>query len=175
MRKLGLLFGLVVIAVLAGLFLPMRGLPTTGYYNGYESSLSGTLRTCTMIVGADNGAAVLVNADLGPQLSQCFVPFAATVLEIEVMADADVPQVVVQRSHLGTPTALLSAPLATASSGAVACSNIGGTTGIDGTTTCTNTLENTAVAAGDWIGLTSGTAGGVAKRMSVAVVMRVNQ
>ncbi len=132
-----------------------------------------TRRTCMIDVGADNGTA-LVDADLGPQLDQCFIPFAATVVEVEVMADAGTPSVIVQRSHLGTPTALLSGALATASAGAVACSNTGGTTGLDGTTTCTNTLQNTAVAVGDWIGLTSGTAGGTAKRMSVAVVFTVN-
>ncbi len=131
-------------------------------------------RTCMIVVGADNAASALANADLGPQLNQCFVPFAATVVEIEVMADAGTPNVIVQRSHLGTPTALLSGALATASAGAVACSNTGGTTGIDGTTTCTNTLENTAVGAGDWIGLTSGTAGGTAKRMTVAITMTMN-
>jgi len=90
------------------------------------------------------------------------------------MADAGTPNVIAQRSHLGSATALLSGALATAASGAVACSNTGGTTGLDGTTTCTNTLQNTSVAVGDWIGLTSGTAGGVAKRMSVAITFTVN-
>jgi hypothetical protein len=141
--------------------------------SGYTLPVVNTRRTCMIVVGADNGSA-LVNADLGPQLNQCFVPFAATVVEIEVMADAGTPNVIVQRSHLGTPTALLSGALATASAGAVACSNTGGTTGLDGTTTCTNTLQNTSVAVGDWIGLTSGTAGGTAKRMSAAVTMTVN-
>lgn len=138
-----------------------------------KSAVVLTRRTCMIVVGADNGSA-LANADLGPQLNQCFVPFAATVVEIEVMADAGTPNVIVQRSHLGSPTALLSGALATASAGAVACSNTGGTTGLDGTTTCTNTLQNTSVAVGDWIGLTSGTAGATAKRMSIAVTMTVN-
>jgi hypothetical protein len=133
-----------------------------------------TRRTCMMIIGADNATAALSNSDLGPQLNQCFIPFAATVVEVEVMADAGTPNVIVQRSHLGTPTALLSGALATASAGAVACSNTGGTTGLDGTTTCSSTLQNTSVAVGDWIGLTSGTAGGTAKRMTVAVTMTVN-
>jgi hypothetical protein len=133
-----------------------------------------TRRVCMIVIGADNAAAVLANADLGPQLDQCFIPFAATVVEIEVMGDAGTPNVIVQRSHLGSATALLSSALATASAGAVACSNTGGTTGFDATTTCTNTLQNTSVAVGDWIGLTSGTAGGVAKRMSIAVTMTVN-
>jgi len=39
-----------------------------------------TRRTCMIVVGADNGSA-LVNGDLGPQLNQCFVPYAATVTE----------------------------------------------------------------------------------------------
>lgn len=139
-----------------------------------KMAVVNTRRVCMMVIGADNAAAVLANADLGPQLDQCFIPFAATVVEIEVMADAGTPNVIVQRSHLGTPTALLSGALATAGSGAVACSNTGGTTGLDGTTSCTNTLQNTSVAVGDWIGLTSGTAGGTAKRMSIAVVLTVN-
>jgi|GEM_PF-4651836 len=142
--------------------------------NSAKSAVVNTRRTCMMVMGADNASAVLANSDLGPQLDQCQMPYAATVVEIDVMADAGTPNVIVQRSHLGSATALLSSALATASAGAVACSNTGGTTGFDGTTTCTNTLQNTAVAVGDWIGLTSGTAGGTAKRMSIAVHMTVN-
>ena len=45
---------------------------------------------------------------------------------------------------------------------------------LDGVTTSAGTLENTALAAGNWIGLASGTAGGTAKRMSIAVTYTVN-
>ena len=130
-------------------------------------------KTCAMVIGADNATAALADADLGPQLSQCQIPQAFTVVEIDVMADGGTPNIIVQRNHLGTPTALLSSALATASSGAVACAKTGATTGLDGSTTCSALLENTAGAAGDWIGLTSGTAGGVAKRLSVMVHVSV--
>lgn len=139
-----------------------------------QMAVVNTRRTCSIVIGSDDASAALVNADLGPQLNQCQVDGAATIFEIDVMADNGTPNVIVQRSHLGTATALLSGALATAASGAVACSNTGGTTGLDGTTTCTNTLQNTSIAVGDWIGLTSGTAGGTAKRMSIMVHFTVN-
>jgi hypothetical protein len=150
--------------------------PASATANSFVTAISSAgvqtvgkvVRTCMVIVGADNGSA-LVNGDLGPQLNQCQIPYAGTILEIDVMGDAGTPNVIVQRSHLGTPTALLSGALATAASGAVACAKTGATTGVDGTTTCSATLQNKTIAAGDWIGLTSGTAGGVAKRMSIAV------
>lgn len=139
-------------------FVSAAGVQTTGKL----------VRTCMIVVGADNGTA-LVNADIGPQLNQCQVPYAGTILEIDVTGDAGTPNVIVQRNHLGAATALLSGALATATAGAVACSKTGATTGVDGTTVCSATLQNTAIGAGDWIGLTSGTAGGVAKRLTVAV------
>lgn len=131
-------------------------------------------RSVSIVLGADNASSALANADIGPQLNLAQIPYAATVVEIDVIADGGTPNVIVQRNHLGTPTALLSSALATAGSGAVACSNTGGTTGLNGTTTCSNTLENTAVGAGDWIGLTSGTAGGVAKKMTIVIHYTVN-
>jgi hypothetical protein len=138
-----------------------------------KQAVVNTRRTCQIDVGTDSGTA-LINSDLGPQLNRCQIPYAATVVEIDVTADGGTPNVIVQRNHLGTPTALLSGALSTAAAGAAACSNTGGTTGFDGTTVCSSTLQNTAVAVGDWIGLTSGTAGGTAKRMSIAVHFLVN-
>lgn len=131
-----------------------------------------TLRVCTIVVGADNGPA-LVDADLGPQLHQCVIPYAATVTEITVFADAGTPNVIVHRRTGTTNTALLSSALATAASGALACAKTTAVAGYAGTT-CAATLQNTAVGAGDTIGLTSGTAGGTAKRMTVAVTWSVN-
>jgi len=60
------------------------------------------------------------------------------------------------------------------SSGYMGCSNAGGTAGIDGGTTCSGTLQNTALNGGDWIELVSGTAGGAAKLVSIHVVYSVN-
>jgi len=133
-----------------------------------------TRRTCMIPIGADNAAAVVVDADLGPQGRQCFVPFAATVVEITVSADGGTPNVIPRKNHAGSTSNLVSSALATGSSGAIACSNTGGTTGIDGATTCSATLQNTSLSAGDWIELASGTAGGTAKRMSIAITYTVN-
>jgi hypothetical protein len=131
-------------------------------------------RTCAVIVGADNASAVIANGDLGVQGRLCFVPFAATVVEVTVSADAGTPNVIPRKNSAGSTSNLVSSALATGSSGAIACSNTGGTTGLDGATTCSSTLQNTSLAAGDYIELGSGTAGGVAKRMSIFVTYTVN-
>jgi hypothetical protein len=138
-----------------------------------SQSTAALRRTCMMIVGADNGSA-LANSDLGPQGRQCFVPAGSTVVEVTVAADAGTPNIIPAKNHAGSASNLVSSALATAGSGGIACSNTGGTTGLDGVTTCSATLQNTSLAVGDWIELTSGTAGGTAKRMSVAVTWTVN-
>jgi hypothetical protein len=146
------------------------------YFGSLDSGRAKT-RTCMMVVGAENGAA-LVDADLGPQLHQCTIDVPMSVLEIRVSADAGTPNVIIQRRTIaGTPTALLSSALTTAAAGAVACSktSAAGTASYDGTTVCSTTLQNnTAMPAGTTLGLTSGTAGGTAKRMSVAVTMTID-
>jgi len=131
-------------------------------------------RTCSVVIGADNGSA-LANADIGPQGRQCFVPAAATVVEITIAADGGVPSVLVRKNHGGTATNLTSAAFVTAASGGLACANAAGSgLGIDGATTCATALTATAVAAGDWLELASGTADGTAKRMSITVTYSVN-
>jgi hypothetical protein len=94
----------------------------------------------------------------------------AKVIEIDVKADGGTPNVIVRKEHGASNSNLLSGALATGAAGVVACSNAGGTLSVDGTTTCTNTLQNVDVVAGDWFGLTSGTAGGTAKRMSISII-----
>jgi len=139
-----------------------------------QLAVVNTRRTCTMIIGADNGSA-LADADLGPQGRQCFIPAASTVVEITVAADGGTPNVIPQRNVAGTAADLVSSALATGSSGALACSKTSGVTGIDGATTCSATLQNTALAAGSWIQLKTGaTAGGTAKRMSISVTYTVD-
>lgn len=130
-------------------------------------------RTCTVIVGADNSGIPLVDGDLGPQRNQCFVPAAGTILEVRVAANDGTPAVLPAKNTGGTTTSLLSGELATAASGGVACANAGGGAGIGGSPTCSATLTTTALAAGDWIEFTSGTAGGVATRMSIVVTYTV--
>lgn len=138
-----------------------------------QSSTSARRRTCMIVIGSDNGS-ILSDADLGPQLHLCDIPTAATVEEIAVRADGGTPSVIVHRRTGSTNTALVSSALATAASGAVACSRPTAVAGFAGAT-CAATLQNTTITGGDFtIGLTSGTAGGTAKRMSITVYYLLN-
>lgn len=128
-------------------------------------------KVCTIIVGSDDGSA-LANANLGPQLQQCRVPSAATVEEVTVWADGGTPSVIVHRRTGTTNTALLSSALATAASGAEACARPTAVAN-QASVTCSATLQNVTVPAGATFGLTSGTAGGVAKRMSISITFLI--
>lgn len=137
-----------------------------------QTAVVNTRRQCDLPVG-DSSGPVITNGQLGPQKHICKIPYAATVVEVDVDADGGTPNVIVGRRRCTTFAAgactvetganLLSSALATNASGLGACSNTGGTTGIDGGTTCAATLQNTGLNAGDWIELVSGTAGGTAK------------
>ncbi len=133
-------------------------------------------RTACEVIGSDSGS-VLADADLGPQTRQYMFPVAFTLTEVTVNADGGTPSIQVRRNHAGSTTNLLSGALATAASGAIACAKTSTSqTCLDGATTSsgTITLSTTAMAAGDWLELTSGTAGGVAKRMTVCWTGTVN-
>ena len=131
-------------------------------------------RSCDMTFGsAKSGAGALADADLGPQPGVCFVPGAATVVEVDVRANSGTPSIIVGVDHSGTVNNLLSGALATAGSGGRACSKTTAASGIDGTT-CSATLQNTPIAAGDYLQAVSGTAGGVATWMTVHVVYTIN-
>lgn len=148
-----------------------------------QQAVVNTYRSCSMVIGAENGSA-LADADLGPQRKQCQVPFAATVVEVDVSGDAGTPNVIVGKRHCTaspcvtganeTVSNLVSGALATAASGGSACSKTGATAGLDTFITCAATLQNTSLAVGDYIELVSGTAGGTAKRMTVVVHYTVN-
>ncbi len=141
-----------------------------------KMAVVNTRRTCTMIVGADNAGADLAALDIGPQGRQCFIPFAATVVEIAVAANAGTPAVTIGMSHAGT-LHNIAPSITTAASGGLACANATGSgTGIDGATTCNVALDATykSLAAGDWIELATGVASAGAKRISVAVTYTVN-
>lgn len=125
-------------------------------------------KACTLVVGADNASAALVNGDLA-QARQCFIPYAATVIEVVVAADGGTPSVITGRNRAGTVSNLVSSALATAASGGLACSRASAVTGLSGAT-CSATLQNTTLQAGDWFDLVSGTAGGTAKRMSISII-----
>lgn len=144
--------------------------------NAVDSSkmaVVNTRRVCDIAVG-DTSGAVITDAQLGPQKRICYVPAAATVVEMDVAADGGTPNVIVGVNHAGSVSNIVSSALATASSGGIACSKTTGTTGIDGATTCSATLQNTTVAAGDYLELVSGTAGGVAKLMTIHVIYTIN-
>lgn len=122
-----------------------------------------------MRIGDESGS-VLADTDLGPSNGWCDIPTAATIEEIAVRADAGTPSVLPHRRTGTTSTNLLSGALSTAAAGGVACARATGTgtTGFSGAT-CSTTLQNTAIGAGDFtLGLTSGTANG-AKRVTVSI------
>lgn len=158
---------------------------TTGNLSG-DVSTSGSgvttlatkriTRTCDIAIGDTSSSTAITNAQLGPQKRICYIPYAATVVEVNVGADAGTPNVIVgvRPAADNTVSNLVSSALATAASGGIACSNTGGTTGLNGTTTCSATLQNTSIAAGSYIELVSGTAGGTAKWMSAHIVYTVN-
>jgi len=129
-----------------------------------------TYHVCDIYINGVSTGAAITNAQLGPETRQCYIPFAATILEMDVSADAGTPNIIIGRNHAGTIANIVSSALATAGSGGIACSNTGGTTGLDGATTCGSTLQNTSLSRGDYLQEVSGTAGGTAKAMSVHVI-----
>lgn len=143
------------------------------FYNGSQTVNMAHSVPCDIPIGDTNGSAI-VNGQLGPQIALCFIPTAATILEIDVKADAGTPNIIVAREIGGTVTNLLSGALATAASGGRACANVGGTLGIDNATTCSATLQNTTVAAGSYLQLVSGMAGGTAKLFTIHVTYLPN-
>lgn len=157
----------------AGQVLTITSAPdATHIITQWQPASSGGIRTCMMRIGSDNGAA-LINTDIAPQAAMCFISSALTAIEVNVKADGGTPSLVVSKiSPAGVVTDLLSTALATAAAGAFACSNTGGTTGLNGTTTCSATLQNTSVPAGYYLQTTTATAGGTAKRLSVAVALQ---
>jgi hypothetical protein len=139
----------------------------------FTAPVSESLRACDVAVG-DESAAALVNAQLGPQSRLCYITSTSTLVEVDVAADGGTPEIIVARNHQGTISNAVSSALQTAAGGGIACSNTGGTTGNDGVTTCSATLQNTSLAAGDYLELVSGTAGGTAKLMTIHFVYRIN-
>jgi hypothetical protein len=141
----------------------------TTFIGIYQDTLPWLTHTCTIVVGADNASSVLANSDLGPQGRQCFVPLGGTVTQVTVAADTGTPSVIPAVNHAGSDNNLVSGALSTAASGGLACAKTSAVAGYDGVTTCSNTLQNTTIAAGDWLELVSGTAGSSAHRMSISI------
>jgi hypothetical protein len=81
-----------------------------------EQSPESRHRVCDMGVGNQSGP-LLEDAQLGFQTHLCFIPAAATLVEIDVSADHGEPSIVVGRDRAGTTIDVLSSALATARSG----------------------------------------------------------
>jgi len=137
-------------------------------------------RTSCFDFGTDNASSDLVDADIGPQGRIFMVPVAGTVIEVTVSANAGTPSVILQKNHTGTATDLVSAQLATAASGAVACAATGSAcldgTAKSGTVTIVTAASANVLAAGDWIQTKTGSgfASTGAKRLSACVTYTVN-
>ncbi len=141
-----------------------------------KMAVVNTRHTCTIVVPGSGASGVLVDADFGTTIdgTDCFIAAPSTLVEVTVRADTGTPTVITRRDRLGTAVNIVSSSLATAAAGAQACSKATAVTGLDGTTTCAATLQNTSLSAGDWLGVTSGVAGGTAHRMSIAITYTVN-
>jgi hypothetical protein len=141
-----------------------------------KMAVVNTRRTCMLAVG--DGTNTVVTADYSPfKVNACVVPYAATIVEIDVQTDAGTPSVVLQRRRGASTVAdLLSGALA-ANSTTWTCALTGtaGTCLIAGGTTSsgTITLSNTSLNAGDVIEVKSGT-GSTETSMRIAVVFTVN-
>ena len=149
------------------------GNPSFASVSGPDLAVVQTRRTCDIVIGDQSGSAIL-NAQLGPQKRLCFIPSAGTLVEMDVAADGGTPNIIVGRNRAGSVSNIVSSALATAAAGGIACSSAAGGTGLDGTTSCSATLQNTSLNAGDYLEAVSGTAGGVAKIMTVHVTYTVN-
>ncbi len=130
-------------------------------------------RTACILIGSKNAISALADTDLAD--SDNYPLYAAsTLIEVTVRANAGTPNIILGRDRAGSVVNLTSTALTTASSGGIACSNTGGTTSVFGTTTCSATLQNTALALGDWILPVSGTAGGTAKQMTACATWTID-
>lgn len=146
-------------------------------------------RTCSIVIGANNGSA-LASGDVGPQNDQCFIPFAATVVEVDLSVDnaSSTSTVQVRKRHCSTFTSntctaftttnLLSGSLTAASTAeAVACARSSTSVACyDGSTNSSGsiTVSTTSLAAGDFVEVASGTPDATTKRYSVIINYTVN-
>jgi hypothetical protein len=141
------------------------------------TQMSGTIvrRTC-MIVFGDEEQGPLTDANLTGKKEVCMLSGQANIEEVTVKADAGTPTISLHTRLGTTDTQILSSPLSAGVANAVNCARATSQVGITAGTTCVGTLvNNTGVAAGSWLGATSGTAGGTAKRFSIAITYSYTQ
>ena len=137
---------------------------------------SSMVRTCMIVIGADNGAA-LVTADIQPQKSQCYVDQGSTVTQVVAMENAGASTVGVGYRHNGSVTAIsptLTPATVSGITDTVACANTGGTAiTIEGNSVTCTTLSNTALTKGDFVETNAGSADATTKRVSLAITFTV--
>lgn len=143
--------------------------------NLLKSQAKFTRRVCMLQVG--NGTDNIVTGDFSPFLvGRCYVPYAATIVEITAQGDAGTSSFLLERRRDSATVAdLMSGALASAGTTEVCVLAKTSGTCINGTTSDgTVSLSNTALAAGDWIEVKSGTAAGSTKSLDIAVVFTVD-
>jgi hypothetical protein len=139
-----------------------------------KSAVVLTRRQCMIPVG--DGATTVVSGDYSPfKQPRCKVPYAATIVEIDIQTDAGTPSILLQRRRGASTVAdLLSGALA--ANGTTWTCAMGSTSGtcIDGTTSSGSiTLSNTSLTAGDVIEVKSGTAS-TETSATIAITWTVN-
>ena len=142
-------------------------------------------RSACFNIGADNAAADLVDADIGPQGNIFKIPVAVTIIEAAVSANAATPKMpILQKNHWGgaawSATDITSAALVTGTAGIETCAATGAAclSGVakDGTVTIVTAGSANVLAAGDYIQTKtgSGLASSGAKRLTVCVTYTLN-
>jgi hypothetical protein len=139
-----------------------------------KEAVVNTRRTCSLQVG--DGTNTVVTADYSPfKVASCKVPYAATIVEIDIQTDAGTPSILLERRRgAATLADLLSGALAAAGTTPVCSTTVISQTCIDGTTSSGSiTLSNTGLNAGDVIEVKSGT-GSTETSARISVVFTVN-
>jgi uncharacterized protein DUF5907 len=139
-----------------------------------QVSRTAARRTCMIVMG-DEGGGTLTDADLTGKKEMCLLAAQALIEEVTVKADAGTPNISLHTRLGVADTSILSSPLTAGASNAVNCARATAQVGITAGTTCVGTLINTTAQAGSWLGATSGVAGGVAKRFSIAITYSYTQ
>jgi hypothetical protein len=139
-----------------------------------QLAVVNTRRTCMLTVG--DGTNTVASGDYSPfKVGRCYVPYAATIVEVLLQSDAGTPSVQLQkRNGASTVTDILSGALAAAGTTKTCAKTSTSATCIDGTTSSGSiTISTTALAAGDYVEVKSGTAS-TEKNMTIAVTWTVN-
>jgi Repeat of unknown function (DUF5907) len=134
-----------------------------------QTAQTALTKACILSVGEDDGP-VVVDSKLAQTRMCPAIGATGTVKEIGVYADAGTPAVLPsRRTGAAAATALLPAALATAAGGTYACKRLVAETSQNGATACTSGLQNQTYTGEVTFGWSSGTAGGVAKTVTMII------